>query len=114
MMTSTTPSLVNHCVADFCLIPIVGEGGPSVGKYIAECQRVLEKTGLTYKLHGYGTGIEGNWDEVMNAIKSCHEAVHQMGCPRVATDIRIGTRLDKPSSLETKVQSVEHHLQNPS
>ncbi|POW10132.1 hypothetical protein PSTT_06369, partial [Puccinia striiformis] len=89
---------LNHCTADFCLIPIGGEDGASVGKYIAECQS------------GYGTGLEGPWDEVMNAIKACHEAVHKMGCPRVATDIRIGTRIDKPSSLSQKVQSVEERL----
>lgn len=29
-------------VADFCLIPM-GTPSPSVGIYIAECQRVLEK-----------------------------------------------------------------------
>ncbi|KAI7943855.1 hypothetical protein MJO28_011383 [Puccinia striiformis f. sp. tritici] len=118
---------LNHCTADFCLIPIGGEDGASVGKYIAECQRVLAKTGLEYKVgflclsaihylitsmspSGYGTGLEGPWDEVMNAIKACHEAVHKMGCPRVATDIRIGTRIDKPSSLSQKVQSVEERL----
>lgn len=110
---------------------------------------------------GYGTGIEGSWDEVMSAIKACHEAgrspfsfssatswpihpandeficnwfdqsirwvvlVSPQVCCFVAalshhtngiiilyyhSDIRIGTRLDKPSSLETKVQSVEQHL----
>lgn len=82
----------------------------SVTKYIAECQRVLEKTGLTYQLHGYGTGIEGEWQEVMKAIELCHEAVHSMGCPRVATDIRIGTRVDKKSNLEAKIQSVKDDL----
>ncbi|EGG12619.1 uncharacterized protein MELLADRAFT_101042 [Melampsora larici-populina 98AG31] len=112
MASSQKPTCVTTCTADFCLIPIGGEDGSSVGKYIAECQRVLAGTGLTYKMHGYGTGLEGSWDEVMAAIKACHEAVHQMGCPRVATDIRIGTRLDKPSTLEAKVQSVEEHLKN--
>lgn len=34
---------------DFCLIPI-GTGEPSVAEYIAECQRILEKSGLTYKV----------------------------------------------------------------
>ncbi|KAA1112712.1 hypothetical protein PGT21_007174 [Puccinia graminis f. sp. tritici] len=101
---------MTRCTADFCLIPIGGEDGASVGKYITECQRVLAKTGLEYKMHGYGTGLEGPWDEVMNAIKACHEAVHKMGCPRVATDIRIGTRIDKPSSLSQKVESVEKRL----
>ncbi|CAH7666890.1 hypothetical protein PPACK8108_LOCUS1252 [Phakopsora pachyrhizi] len=107
-----TYSSIKSCTADFCLIPIGGDDGSSVGRYIAECQRVLEKTGLEYKLHGYGTGIEGDWDEVMSAIKACHQAVHDMGCPRVATDIRIGTRMDKKSSLDLKVKSVENHLSN--
>ncbi|MBW0486340.1 hypothetical protein O181_026055 [Austropuccinia psidii MF-1] len=105
--------MIHNCTADFCLIPMGGDEGASVGKYIAECQRVLSKTGLEYKMHGYGTGIEGPWDAVMEAIKACHEAVHAMGCPRVATDLRIGTRMDKPSSLAMKVQSVENHLKNP-
>lgn len=38
------------------------------------------------------------------------EAVHKMGCPRVATDIRIGTRIDKDSSNKHKKSSVERYL----
>ncbi|KAM0754024.1 hypothetical protein T439DRAFT_169785 [Meredithblackwellia eburnea MCA 4105] len=98
-----------HAVADFCLIPM-GIGEVGVTKYIAECQRVLEKSGLEYKLHGYGTGLSGEFSEVMKAIEACHEAVHAMGCPRVATDIRIGTRTDKQGSLGAKVQSVMDNL----
>jgi uncharacterized protein YqgV (UPF0045/DUF77 family) len=70
-------------VADLCLIPM-GVADPSVGPQIAEvnviqdrtgvpsislvyllcfrsyqCQRVLEKSGLEYTMHGYGTNIEG-------------------------------------------------------
>ena len=29
------------------------------------------------------------------AIGDCHTAVHKMGAPRIATDIRIGTRTDR-------------------
>lgn len=43
-------------LADFCLVPMGVE--VSVSKYIAECQRVLEKSGLKYeaspKLVGHG------------------------------------------------------------
>ncbi|KAM0792274.1 hypothetical protein ACM66B_004966 [Microbotryomycetes sp. NB124-2] len=87
-------------------------GVPEVGvtKYIAECQRVLEKTGLKYQLHGYGTGLEGEYSDVMKAIEACHEAVHAMGCPRIATDIRIGTRTDKQGSLDAKVRTVQEEL----
>ncbi|GAA5947286.1 hypothetical protein JCM3765_001607 [Sporobolomyces pararoseus] len=99
-----------HAVADFCLIPM-GISDTSVSKYIAECQRVLEKTGLKYQLGSYGTGVEGEFTEVCKAIELCHEAVHKMGCPRVATDIRIGTRTDKKGSMEDKVNAVKEILE---
>lgn len=38
---------------------------------------------------------EGPWHEVTKAIHDCHAAVHAKGAPRIATDIRIGTRVDK-------------------
>ncbi|KDE03355.1 hypothetical protein MVLG_06161 [Microbotryum lychnidis-dioicae p1A1 Lamole] len=98
-----------HAVADFCLIPM-GIGEVGVTKYIAECQRVLEKSGLEYKLHGYGTGVQGEFVQVMKVIEECHQAVHAMGCPRIATDIRIGTRTDKQGSLDNKVSSVQQLL----
>ncbi|POY74367.1 hypothetical protein BMF94_2561 [Rhodotorula taiwanensis] len=98
-----------HAVADFCLVPM-GIQEVGVSKYIAECQRVLEKSGLKYELHGYGTGVEGEYSAVMKVIEECHEAVHAMGCPRIATDIRIGTRTDKKGSLAAKVSSVKDIL----
>ena len=50
----------------------------------------------------------------MKAIHDCHAAVHAKGAPRVATDIRIGTRVDreiKPGTgNESKVTRVERIL----
>ncbi|KAF9454587.1 hypothetical protein P691DRAFT_796137 [Macrolepiota fuliginosa MF-IS2] len=95
-----------YAVADFCLIPM-GTNEPSVAEYIAECQRVLEKSGLT----GYGTNLEGPWLKVSQAIHDCHAAVHAKGAPRIATDIRIGTRVDRDIAPGTgndgKVKRVE-------
>ncbi|PCH37903.1 hypothetical protein WOLCODRAFT_135910 [Wolfiporia cocos MD-104 SS10] len=102
-----------YAIADFCLVPI-GTGEPSVAEYVAECVRVLEKTGLKYKMHGYGTNIEGPWSAVMQAIHDCHAAVHAKGAPRIATDIRIGTRIDRVIEPGTgndhKVKRVEEIL----
>ncbi|BGP13927.1 UPF0045 protein M15 [Rhodosporidiobolus nylandii] len=88
----------------------MGTADPSVSKYIAEAQRVLAKSGLVYKMHGYGTGIEGEFSKVMKVIEQMHEAVHASGAPRIASDIRIGTRMDKLGSLDAKVASVEKIL----
>ncbi|KAI0064525.1 hypothetical protein BV25DRAFT_1800359, partial [Artomyces pyxidatus] len=85
-------------VSDFCLIPMGTGNDPSVSAYIAECARVLEKSGLKYKV-GYGTNLEGPWSAVSQAIHDCHAAVHAKGAPRIATDIRIGTR-DAPRATE--------------
>jgi uncharacterized protein (TIGR00106 family) len=71
---------------------------------------VLQEAGLKTHLHAYGTNIEGEWDEVMAAVKRCHERVHQMGAPRISTTLKLGTRVDKVQSMEEKVDSVRARL----
>ncbi|KAG0025815.1 hypothetical protein BGZ81_006827 [Podila clonocystis] len=98
-----------HTIADFCVIPMGVTS--SVSQYIAECQRVIEKSGLKYSMHSYGTNVEGEWDAVCQVMKECHEAVHAMGCPRVSTSVRIGTRTDKiGQTMEDKVNVVHEIL----
>jgi len=89
---------------DLCVVPI--GVGVSLSPYIAECQRVLDQAGLKTSLHAYGTNIEGDWDEVMAAVKTCHEAVHKMGAPRITTTIKLGTRTDRDQTMDEKVESV--------
>lgn len=91
-------------IADLCIVPI--GVGVSVSSYIAACQRVLEESGLTHRLHAYGTNIEGDWDAVLAAIKRCHEVVHEMGAPRIHTSLKLGTRTDREQTMEEKVESV--------
>lgn len=93
---------------DLSVVPI--GVGVSLSEYVAACERVLREAGLTCTLHAFGTNVEGEWDEVMAAVKRCHEVVHQMGAPRVHSSLRVGTRTDKPQSLEDKVRSVEAKL----
>ncbi|MBE0570291.1 MAG: MTH1187 family thiamine-binding protein [Ignavibacteriaceae bacterium] len=93
---------------DLCAVPV--GVGVSVSEYIAACQRVLKDAGLKHEMHMYGTNIEGEWDEVMAAVKKCHEVVHQMGAPRISTSIRLGTRVDRNQSMEDKIISVRQKL----
>ncbi len=77
-------------IADLCVVPI--GVGVSLGSYIAACEKILMKAGLKIRLHGYGTNIEGEWDQVMQAIKECHQTLHEMGAPRISSTLRFGTR----------------------
>ncbi|MDK9708734.1 MAG: MTH1187 family thiamine-binding protein [Desulforhopalus sp.] len=93
-----------HLILDLCVVPL--GVGVSVSKYVAACQKVLRKAELKHQLHAYGTNIEGDWDAVMAAVKKCHETIHAMGAPRITTTIKMGTRIDRPQSMEEKVTSV--------
>ncbi|REJ73498.1 MAG: thiamine-binding protein [Acidobacteria bacterium] len=93
---------------DLCVVPL--GVGVSVSEYIAACSKVLREAGLETHLHAYGTNVEGEWDEVMAAVKRCHEVVHAMGAPRITTTIKLGTRTDRRQSMQDKVDSVEQKL----
>ncbi len=95
-------------IADLCVVPI--GVGVSLGEYIAACEQVLSKSGLKTQLHAYGTNIEGEWDDVMAAVKLCHEKLHEMGVPRISSTMRFGTRVDRAQTIEEKVRSVQDRL----
>lgn len=94
-----------HVIVDFCVIPI--GVGTSVSRYVAICQDVLEAAGLTHTMHAYGTNVEGEWEEVFAAVRTCHERVHEAGAPRISTSIRLGTRSDRAQSMQEKITSVQ-------
>jgi uncharacterized protein (TIGR00106 family) len=91
-------------IVDFCIVPV--GVGVSVSKYIAASQEIFREAGLKTQLHAYGTNLEGDWDAVFEAIKHCHEVVHEMGAPRITATLKIGTRIDREQTIEDKVQSV--------
>lgn len=95
-------------IADISIIPL--GVGLSLSSYVAACERVLREAGLAPKLHANGTNVEGDWDVVMAALKRCHEELHGMGVPRIATNVRLGTRTDREPSMEAKLRSVGEKL----
>jgi uncharacterized protein (TIGR00106 family) len=97
-----------NAIAEFTIIPI--GMGVSLSKYVAVCEQILEETGLSYEMHANGTNLEGEWDEVLGAIKTCHERLHEMGVPRIATQIKIGTRTDRVQKMADKIESVRQKL----
>lgn len=95
-------------IMDLCVVPM--GVGVSVSKYVAICQRILEDAGLSHQLHAYGTNIEGDWDQVLDAVKQCHKEIHVMGAPRITTTIKLGTRIDRNQTMDEKIESVAAKL----
>jgi len=97
-----------NVMVDLCVVPI--GVGTSVSEYVTACERVFQDAGLSHQMHAYGTNVEGEWDDVMAAVKRCHEVVHEMGAPRVTSSMRFGTRTDRAQTMADKVASVEAKL----
>lgn len=94
-------------LVEFSIIPI--GVGSSLGDQLAEVLKIVDASGLPYKLNPMGTVIEGEWDEVMRLIRKCHKTVMKTG-ERTVTTISIDDRKGKPNRIEAKVKSIERRI----
>jgi len=94
-------------LVEFSIIPI--GVGSSIGDQLAEVLKIVDESGLSYKVNPMGTVIEGKWEEVMKLIKKCHMTVMKTG-ERTLTIISIDDRKGKPSRIEEKVKSIERRI----
>jgi len=94
-------------IAEFSVVPL-GKG-ESVSQYVAECLRIVEASGINYRINPMATVIEGDYDQVMGVIKKCHMRVMEL-CPRVITTVRIDDRKGREDMLDSKIRSVEMAL----
>lgn len=92
-------------LADISIVPL--GAGDSLSPYIAACQRVFTEAGLEPWLHAFGTNVEGEWAQVIDAVRRCHEIVHEMGAPRVTATVKLSTRSDRDQTLTGKIESVQ-------
>lgn len=95
-------------IADVMIVPL--GVGLSLSKYVAHCEQVFSQAGLHPKLHAYGTNLEGSWDDILAAVKQCHQDLHEMGVPRVSCSIKLGTRTDRDQTMQDKIDSVASKL----
>jgi uncharacterized protein (TIGR00106 family) len=95
---------------EFSMSPL--EKGSSVGEYVARSLKIIDKSGLDYRLHAMGTIIEGEIDEVLGVLKSCLEAM-AADCERITCTAKLDYPRGYFGRLETKVTSVEQKLGRP-
>jgi len=91
-------------VVSFSVVPL--GTGTEYKEQIAEMLRVIDQSGLPYRLGAMATEIEGDWDEVMPVIKAAHD-VGRTFSGRVLTHIAIDDREQAAGRLEGKVKDVE-------
>ena len=94
----------------FVTIAPLGTATPSLSRYVAGVERVLEASGLKHELTAMGTIIEGDLDAILAVVRKMHEEPFAEGAVRVSTLIKIDDRRDKEHTIAGKMRSVREKL----
>lgn len=89
---------------EFSITPLGGDSHLSAR--IAEALKIVDASGLRYELTPMGTCVEGEWDDVVEVIRLCHDRVRGLS-PHVFTTIRIEDEEGQKDKLTRNVASVE-------
>lgn len=94
--------------AEISIEPI-GTSDTSMGKEIAAAYNAIRNIqNLKVTLTPMSTQIESdNLDDILHAIRLAHSSAKSAGVKRIISTIRIDERLDKPNTMEEKVQSLK-------
>ncbi len=92
---------------DFSMSPL--EKGQSVSQYVARSLRIIDESGLDYRLHAMGTTVEGELEQVLNVLAKCFQAM-AADCDRITCSAKLDYRRGHQGRLESKITSVERQL----
>jgi uncharacterized protein (TIGR00106 family) len=92
---------------EFSMFPL--DKGESVSQYVARSIDIIDRSGLAYQTHAMGTVVEGEFDQVMDVVRRCYEAM-SADCNRIECSIKIDARKGGSGRLQAKVASVEKKL----
>jgi uncharacterized protein (TIGR00106 family) len=94
-------------LAEFSVFP-VGEG-VSLSEHVAGSMKIIEDSGLPFRINPMGTVVEGEFDEVWALIGRVHKAMAGKA-ERVVSTIKVDDRRGVTGCLDSKIASVEEKL----
>jgi len=80
--------------------------GTHLSHDLGEILKVIDDSGLPYRLTPLGTCIEGEWDQVMPLVRRCHDMARSRST-HVMTTVRIEDEEGGRNKLVDNVESVE-------
>lgn len=83
--------------------------GESLSPYVSRVLKVIDESGITYRLTPMGTILEGEWDDVMDVVRDCFHELKR-DCSRIGVHIKVDYREGSESRLESKIKSLEEKI----
>lgn len=87
-------------IAELQVIPLCS--GVSVRKQVTRVVNMLKGQDFILESHASGTNIEGEMSDILAAVEQIHETLHEEGCVRLLSYLKLETRTDKIPTLEGK------------
>jgi uncharacterized protein (TIGR00106 family) len=92
---------------EFSMSPL--DKGESLSPWVSQCLKIVDESGLDYRLNPMGTVLEGDWDQVFDVVKRCYEAMRK-DCSRISVSIKVDYRKGRRKGLTSKTASIEKTL----
>jgi uncharacterized protein (TIGR00106 family) len=89
---------------EFSMIPL--DKGSSFSKYVAETLKIVDESGLDYRLNPMGTVVEGEWEELLSLLTRCFRSLEKKS-DRISLQVKFDCRKGVSGALKSKIQSVE-------
>jgi uncharacterized protein (TIGR00106 family) len=86
--------------------------GRSISADVADLVKIIDASGLDYRLTAAGTILEGNWKQVMDVARKCHAEMRKK-TERVVTYMKIDDYAERVGRLTGAVTSVETKVGKP-
>ncbi|MBK3332011.1 MTH1187 family thiamine-binding protein [Persephonella atlantica] len=95
-------------LVEFSMFPT--DKGESVSRYVSRIIKMIDQTGIPYRLTPMGTVFEVNSiEEALEIINSAYKQL-EPDCNRVYSVVKFDIRKGRTGRLEQKIKSVEEKL----
>ena len=86
--------------------------GRSISADLADLARIIDASGLDYRLTAAGTILEGTWEQVVEVARKCHGEMRKK-TDRVVTLMKVDDYEQRSGRLTAAVASIEQKVGKP-
>ncbi len=86
--------------------------GRSISPDVADVVKIIQASGLDYRVTATATILEGNWDQLTEVAKKCHLKMREK-TERVLTFMKIDDYADRTQRITRAVEAIEKALGQP-
>ncbi len=86
--------------------------GRSISADVADLVKIIDASGVDYRLTAAGTILEGSWEQLMDVARKCHAEMRKK-TERVVTFMKVDDYAERTGRLTAAVASVETKVGRP-